>query len=76
MIIPRVGIAADAHQIEAGKPCYIACLHFPDVAGCEGHSDGDVVAHAMVDAMVSAANLGDVGSFVGLGSWEYDNVSG
>ena len=58
----RVGLGFDAHRFADGVPLVIGGLHFRSERGLAGHSDGDVLTHALVDALVGPAGLGDIGT--------------
>ncbi len=75
---PFVGIGIDVHRFSADplKPLYLGCLLWPGEVGLDGHSDGDAIAHALVDSLLSAAGLGDIGTQFGVDRPEYAGASG
>ncbi len=62
---PRTGVGVDVHAFDPAEPLWLAGLHWPGEVGLSGHSDGDAVAHAICDALLSAAGLGDIGGLFG-----------
>jgi 2-C-methyl-D-erythritol 2,4-cyclodiphosphate synthase len=58
----RIGLGVDAHALEPGVPLVLGGVSFDSPRGLAGHSDGDVIAHALIDALLGAAGLGDIGT--------------
>jgi len=59
----RIGIGYDTHRLEEGRPLILGGVKIDHSMGLAGHSDADVVIHALIDAMLGAAGLGDIGSY-------------
>lgn len=72
----RVGHGFDAHRLEPGRPCVLGGVAVPSDSGPVGHSDGDVVLHALADALLGAAAMGDLGTIFGTDRPEWAGAAG
>ena len=59
----RVGLGYDVHQLKTGRPLILGGVEIPHDTGLDGHSDADVLMHAICDAVLGALGEGDIGSF-------------
>ncbi|GAA3889679.1 bifunctional 2-C-methyl-D-erythritol 4-phosphate cytidylyltransferase/2-C-methyl-D-erythritol 2,4-cyclodiphosphate synthase [Leifsonia kafniensis] len=75
-ILPRIGTGLDVHAFDDASPLWLAGLHWPGERGLSGHSDGDAAVHAICDALLSAAGLGDIGGVFGTSDPRYANAHG
>jgi 2-C-methyl-D-erythritol 2,4-cyclodiphosphate synthase len=71
----RVGLGMDAHALVEGVPLVLGGVQIDHPRGLRGRSDGDVVAHALIDALLGAADLGDIGSFFPSDDEQYRGAS-
>lgn len=71
----RTGVGVDIHAFDETVPLWLGGLHWPDEPGLAGHSDGDALLHAVCDALLSAAGLGDVGSNFGIDDPHYKGAA-
>jgi 2-C-methyl-D-erythritol 4-phosphate cytidylyltransferase/2-C-methyl-D-erythritol 2,4-cyclodiphosphate synthase len=72
----RTGVGIDVHAYDAAVPLWLGGLYWPDEVGLAGHSDGDAMVHAVCDALLSAAGLGDIGGRFGTDDPRYAGVHG
>ena len=72
----RTGVGVDAHKFASDGSCKLAGLEWPEAKRLDGHSDGDAAVHALCDAVLAAAGLGDVGSVFGIDKPEWKGASG
>ena len=72
----RTGVGVDAHKFGDSGPCSLAGLQWDDAPALVGHSDGDAAVHALCDAVLSACQLGDVGTFFGVDTPEMAGATG
>jgi len=71
----RVGLGADAHALVEGVPLVLGGVEVESERGLAGHSDGDVISHALIDAVLGAAGLGDIGSLFPSDASEWEGAS-
>jgi 2-C-methyl-D-erythritol 2,4-cyclodiphosphate synthase len=71
----RVGLGVDAHAFADGVPLVLGGVAIDSPRGLAGHSDGDVIAHALIDALLGGAGLGDIGSLFPPGEPEWEGAS-
>jgi len=71
----RIGLGVDAHAFEEGTPLVLGGVGLDYPRGLAGHSDGDVVAHALTDAVLGAAGLGDIGSLFPSGEQRFHGAN-
>ena len=71
----RIGLGIDAHAFDAGVPLVLGGVEFPREHGLAGHSDGDVLTHALIDAILGAAGLADIGTLFPPGDDEFSGIS-
>lgn len=71
----RVGVGFDMHRLVSGRPLILGGVAIPFERGLEGDSDADVLTHAILDALLGAAGLGDIGTHFGVGRPENMGIS-